>query len=51
MIYYFLALLVWIAKILLWVTIIGIPIERYLAYETEWFECPFSYAAYESRYK
>ena len=47
--YYFLALLVWIAKIALWITIIGIPIERYLAYETEWFYNPFYKASYENR--
>lgn len=39
--YYFLALLIWIAKILLWISIIGITIERYLSMITDWFDAPF----------
>lgn len=46
MIYYFLALLIWLVKILLWVSVIGIPIERYVSFHTDWFDCPFTEAEY-----
>lgn len=42
--YYFLALLVWLIKILLWISIIGIAIERYLSDNNCWFEKPFEEA-------
>ena len=46
--YYFLALLIWITKIVLWLTIIGIPVERYLADNYSMFNAPFFYAEYYS---
>lgn len=42
--YYFLAFIFWIIKIILWISIIGIPIERYLADRIGWFYKPFAEA-------
>lgn len=44
--YYFLALLVWLIKILLWISIIGIAIERYLSDNNRWFDTPFEKAKF-----
>lgn len=42
---YYLALLTWIAQILLIVSIIGIPIFVYLIEETQWWGTPFDYVS------
>lgn len=47
--WYYLALLTWILKIILWVSIVGIPMEIYLRDNYEWFEDPF-YEAFEKKY-
>lgn len=43
-----LAFIIWIAKIIMWISIIGIPFERYLSSITNWFDCPFLYADVKS---
>lgn len=42
--WYYLALLTWIFKIILFVSIVGIPIEIYLSDSSDWFEKPFNEA-------
>ena len=42
--YYYLAFIIWISKILLWISIIGIPIDLYLTNNTNWFDEPFKEA-------
>lgn len=42
--YYYLAFIIWIAKILLWISIIGIPTDMYLTNNTNWFDKPFKEA-------
>lgn len=44
MIYYFIALFVWKIKIILWLSILGIPIERYLSDKVDFFSRPFKHA-------
>ena len=43
---YYLALLTWIAQILLVFSIIGIPILVYLIDKTYWWGMPFQYVTY-----
>lgn len=45
--WYYLALLIWILKIILWVSILGIPIEIYISNNSEWFEKPFCEAEWK----
>ena len=42
--YFYLALLIWFIKILLFISIIGIPLERYLSYNYSYFCYPFTEA-------
>lgn len=41
--FYYIALLTWIAKIIMWVTIILIPVERHLSETYEAWRKPFYY--------
>lgn len=43
--WFYLALLTWIFEILLFVSIIGIPICMYLRYTSRWFAFPFEEAS------
>ena len=42
--WYYLASLIWVTRLLLFVTIIGIPLVMYLMDNNEWFEAPFNCA-------
>ena len=48
--YYFLALLVWIVMIIMFLTIILIPVVMHLRDNNEWFASPFSKACDEDGY-
>ena len=42
--FYFLAFIVWVCIIVLWISIIGIPICVYLCHHNNWFDAPFDKA-------
>lgn len=43
--YYYFAFVIWVCKILLWVSIIGIPIERFLYWHSsDYWYMPFTEA-------
>ena len=48
--YYFIAFLIWIIKILLWISLIGIPVERYMSDKYSAFSEPFYWAYASDRF-